>query len=101
MVNTPMLCANAKGQQLLFSVIPAKAGIQSLHGITKTWTPFFNGVTACSETIKNLESQNRLDHPALFHIFYRRVDFIEWIEGDQFVERELPLAVEVEELGDE
>jgi hypothetical protein len=34
-----------------FSVIPAKAGIQSFHSVTKTWTPFFNGVTASQETV--------------------------------------------------
>jgi len=41
-----------------FSVIPAKAGIQSFHDIKRTWTPFlarlggFNGVTTFYETVR-------------------------------------------------
>jgi hypothetical protein len=113
-VNTPMLCASAKGQEILFFRHSAKvprqardpelverAGIQSLQVITKTWTPFFNGVTACSETLMILQSQNRFDHPTVHHIFHRLVDVIERVEGDQFVEGEPPLAVKIKKSGNE
>jgi len=37
---------------MLFSVIPAKAGIQHFHLLQITWAPAFAGVTTCYDVIK-------------------------------------------------
>jgi len=34
-----------------FSVIPAKAGIQSFHSVAKASAPFFNGATPSCEAV--------------------------------------------------
>ena len=34
-----------KSLEILFSVIPAKAGIQSFQTVINSWTPVFTGVT--------------------------------------------------------
>jgi hypothetical protein len=43
--------AFVKSPKSPFFVIPAKAGIQCFHRVTKSWTPFFNGVTTFYEFI--------------------------------------------------
>jgi hypothetical protein len=46
-----ILDAFVKSPKSPFFVIPAKAGIQCFHRVTKSWTPFFNGVTTFYEFI--------------------------------------------------
>jgi hypothetical protein len=37
--------------EVAFSVIPAKAGIQSFPQVSNTWTPVFTGVTTSHQVI--------------------------------------------------
>jgi hypothetical protein len=46
-----LLDAFVRNPESPFFVIPTKAGTQDFHSFTKTWTPFFSGVTTLYETI--------------------------------------------------
>jgi len=46
-----------KSRKYPVPVIPAQAGIQCSQQLTKTWTPFFNGVTTFYECIKIQDSR--------------------------------------------
>ena len=48
-----------------------------------------------------LQPQDRLDHTPRFHVSYRLVDLVEWIERDHSVEGKPPLAVQLDQFGDE
>jgi hypothetical protein len=57
---------------------------------------FSNGVVILILLIKPLETQNRLQHPSLFHIFYSLANFVKWIECNHPIERETLLEIQLD-----
>src|SRR6202035_35941 len=53
-----------------------------------------------SQALPLSETNDGLDRAAIFAIFGSLIDLIEPVKLDQFLEREAPLGVELDELGD-